>query len=306
MTLRKFSNYLIYVSLIFLVIYLVKKDYVALPENINYLYLLLSFLLMFLGFSLHGMTYSVVSKKFGLNVSIKDSIIAFGLYVFSRYIPGKVWVLIGPVSYFKDRYHYATDRLLTVSVTSQFINLWIGLTITSIAVAFVPLPLLSKILCVVVWLGLTLTLYTRIVHDFTKWVLLKTLKKEVNIPHITFKNSISTFPIFVLCWIAYTSGFFFFSLSFGARPNTLIYFAFPLASIIGMIAVFIPGGLGVREGALVVILLASKVPLHLATSISMASRVWFLIGELFIFVIGVLLKMQSRLTTKPSPPCVND
>ena len=61
---------------------------------------------------------------------------------------------------------------------------------------------------------------------------------------------------------------------------------FPLAATLGIMAVIAPGGLGAREGVLVGYLMLAGVPLAEATTISLASRLWFLVGEAFIFIVG--------------------
>ena len=88
-------------------------------------------------------------------------------------------------------------------------------------------------------------------------------------------------------------GFYFLCLSFNVQPNELIFFAFPLATIIGIIMIFVPGGLGAREGVLVVLLVSSNVPLQIATTISISSRLWFFFGEVFLFLVGLTSKYLS-------------
>jgi uncharacterized membrane protein YbhN (UPF0104 family) len=72
-----------------------------------------------------------------------------------------------------------------------------------------------------------------------------------------------------------------------------IAFAFGLAGSIGIMAVFAPGGLGVREGILTGFLTLAGVDLPVATTIAVTSRLWFLAGELFIFLLAVVLRPRN-------------
>jgi uncharacterized membrane protein YbhN (UPF0104 family) len=64
--------------------------------------------------------------------------------------------------------------------------------------------------------------------------------------------------------------------------------AFPLAATLGIIAVIAPGGLGAREGVLVAYLVLAGQSVADATTVAVAARLWFLAGELALFVIGWL------------------
>jgi uncharacterized membrane protein YbhN (UPF0104 family) len=291
---KKISTYIVYLSLIFLFIYLYKKDIFVIPRNLDYRYVLFSIILLFLGEIFHGMQFWIILKRYGYFISVIDSIRAYGLNIFSRYVPGKVWVFVGPVTYIKGKYGYPLDSLLTVSLSSQFIGLWIVLTLSMVVLFLSKLSFIIKLLCIIAWIALTLIVFTRYFHNLVQWLFLKVAKKTINIPQISIKKYISIFPVYILSWICSTVGFYLLCLSFGIVPNLITLFAYPLATIIGMLVVFIPGGLGVREGILVMLLIQSGIPAQLATTISVTSRLWALLGEAFIFLSGLILKIYNR------------
>ena len=291
---KKISTYIVYISLIFLVIYLYKKDIVVIPHNLDYRYVLFSIILLFLSELFHGMQFWVILKRYGYLISAIDSIRAYGLNIFSRYVPGKVWVFLGPVSYIKGKYGYPLDSLLTISLSSQFIGLWIGLALSMVVLFLSKLSIIIKLLCIIAWIALTLVVFTRYFHNLLQWLFLKVTKKTINIPQISIKKCISIFPVYIISWMCSTGGFYLLCLSFGMVPNLITLFAYPLATIIGMLVVFIPGGLGVREGILAMLLIQSGIPAQLATTISVTSRLWALLGEAFIFLSGLILKIYNR------------
>jgi uncharacterized membrane protein YbhN (UPF0104 family) len=63
-------------------------------------------------------------------------------------------------------------------------------------------------------------------------------------------------------------------------------FGFPLAGTLGIMTLISPGGLGTREAVLVGYLNLAGIPVVDATTIAVASRLWFLGGEIFIFILG--------------------
>jgi hypothetical protein len=87
----------------------------------------------------------------------------------------------------------------------------------------------------------------------------------------------------------------------GAEHILYLAGAFSAASLIGMFSVFVPSGLGVREGVLI-LMLAPIVSVEAAIVISFASRLWFTATELtgiaasWMFMRG-LVPRKSELDT---------
>jgi uncharacterized membrane protein YbhN (UPF0104 family) len=63
--------------------------------------------------------------------------------------------------------------------------------------------------------------------------------------------------------------------------------AFAFSYTLGFLAIFVPGGLGVREGILI-LLLSHYFPLPVATLISLFSRLWMTAVEVF----GLLVSLK--------------
>jgi hypothetical protein len=90
-------------------------------------------------------------------------------------------------------------------------------------------------------------------------------------------------------WLLWGGGFFLLcaGLSDQMFPFSTL-FCFPLATTLGILILFAPGGLGIREGVIVGYLTLLGIALPEAITLSAASRLWFLIGEFFVFVAGYL------------------
>ena len=82
-------------------------------------------------------------------------------------------------------------------------------------------------------------------------------------------------------------------------PNPVplgVGFGFPLTITLGVFAAFAPGGIGVREGVMVGYLALAGIPPHAAAAISIAARIWFILGELFMFVVGLAASAWVKRT----------
>jgi uncharacterized membrane protein YbhN (UPF0104 family) len=146
------------------------------------------------------------------------------------------------------------------------------------------------------WLVLTLILFSKYPHSFFLYLTKKFLKRELNLPFIQFKQILAVLPWYFLRWALFSLGFYL--LIFGLQSSALLYvgLAFPLAGTLGIAVLFAPGGLGIREGVLVAFLTASVFALEDATAISLASRLWFLAGEIFIFIFALIFsKIKSSI-----------
>jgi uncharacterized membrane protein YbhN (UPF0104 family) len=79
-------------------------------------------------------------------------------------------------------------------------------------------------------------------------------------------------------------------------PQTILFLtgALAISSTLGLIALFAPSGLGVREGALVYILSFMMAP-PVAVILSVLTRIWMTLIEIgLIGVVYLLRKLQRR------------
>ena len=291
---KKYFNYFIYISIIFLIITLIRYKYLGLPKVVYIQYFILSLVLLICGFILQGVTWKIILGEFNFKISYNDSIKSFGLSIFGKYIPGKLWMLLGKAGYIVKYYDYPTDSILTISFNAQFISLWVGLFLGAFGLIFLKITFLFGLFVLLSWIFLTLVVFSNKAHIFVQGLLKKILKKKINIPCFSFSTVFRILPFFTFYWLLYSIGFFFLYASMTNNLNLLILFVFPLAGTLGTIMVIAPGGLGIREGIIVSYLAAIGLNLFEATTISVFSRVWFLIGEFSIFIIALLLKRKVR------------
>ena len=111
-------------------------------------------------------------------------------------------------------------------------------------------------------------------------------------------RSVTIIPFFFFTWIFWCIGFYFFVSSI---VDDVIFpyigLGFSLATTLGVVAVIAPGGIGVREGVLVGFLTLSGMTVENATTVSVASRLWYLCGEIFIFLLGYFIHNYGEGST---------
>ncbi len=289
---------LLYLSFIFLIAYLIKFDYLKFNHlSLNFLPLIFSFLLLWTGFFVTTLSWGYALKVHGVKIDTRLAIISHGLSVFAKYIPGKVWVILGRAAYVSERTQNKVSNLSYISLKEQLLYILLGLLL-----AFVPTTVYFNreywvLVILLTIIGLILILFVRKFHDLFNFLLSKIMKREFNLPFLEFRLSLKLSARILVYWITWSVGFYFFMLS--VSPDIKFYHAyvFPLAVCYGVLAIFLSGGIGVREGIMVAYLTATGVDLQLAITISALSRLWFITGEVFIFLFSVLLNIRSKKTS---------
>lgn len=287
-----------YVSIVALFVTLYRRDYIALPGNIDYTCLSFSLFLLFAGFLLQALSYKYVLQAYGYPIKSRDSVIAFGLSVLSKYIPGKFWVHLGRGGYIRKKYDYPFGELVYISLYSQFMGMWNVVFFCSLGVFFLDVEWYIRGVIILAGLILSVVIFTRYFHIISGRIVQKALKKEVIIPALPFKKNIKVLPVFFVFWLLYALAFYLLAMSMDVvlKPLGIIYF--PLSTVLGIAAVFAPGGLGLREASLVGLLTLEDVVAVTATTLAALSRIWFLAGELFTLVLALILKAAERWSNR--------
>ena len=291
-------RYIFYASLLFLLVALIRADYLVIPVIHSYFKLALSLLLLFLGFLLNSVSWGKMVRQADLHVPLKDGIISHGLSIFAKYIPGKVWIIMGRAEYLAKKHHLSRKDMASLSLDAQFLALWAALMLGTVGMILIDSVNLYGLSVLILFLVLNLFIFTPLLHRITGKLLTRILKREIRFPRLSFHRLLRIIFWYGLSWGTWCISFYFLAGSLVEGPipfNTA--FAFGLAGSIGIMAVFAPGGLGVREGILTGYLTLAGVELPVATTIAVTSRLWFLLGELFIFLLASLLKANRNHTS---------
>ncbi|MDH5645042.1 MAG: flippase-like domain-containing protein [Candidatus Heimdallarchaeota archaeon] len=292
---KSWLTYFIYVSLLFLLLALINKDLIYIPEIINPEYLIASLFFLFTGFICSSLPWQHVLIKSNNPVKLSDSLISIGLTIFSKYIPGKIWTIIGPAGYIAQKYNYSGSHLTSLSLDNQLIILWTGLILSSFGLFSLNGLEQWGLIILILWFILSITIFTNVFHDAISFAIKSVFKRNINISRLSFRKVIVITPYFILTWLLWCTGFYFLSQALTSVDLPFISgLGFAFAGTLGIMVIIAPGGIGVREGILVGYLMMGGLDAKEAASISIASRLWFLSGEGFIFFTALVLKKTYK------------
>ena len=295
---KKYYHLFIVVSFVFVAFALAKIDYLSLPRLHSPVLLGLSMLLLCLGFVAEARVWKVTCGKFGCPISLKDSFSSIGLSVFGKYIPGKIWLIMGRAGYLNQHHSYSVKKLAYIALVSQLLIIWMGLGIGLIAVwnlSFVPEP--GKWGLVALWLISSLIMIHPFVHKKAAAFVRQITRGRVELPVLNFRDAVALIPTYLVRWILFSASFY--CAMQALSEVSLPWYAatiFPLAGTIGLFVFFLPGGIGVREGIIVFFLVQMGLDTASSVGLSVASRLWIVTGEIATFLVGFSLRR------KPSQP----
>ena len=292
---KVFFKVLIYLSLIFLVAYLYRFDYLDVRGlEMDPGFLLLSTFFLWAGFFMSTQSWWKALKVHDIIVTPKIAIISHGLSVFAKYIPGKVWVILGRASFISSN-KVVMRNASYISLKEQLIYVWLGLFI-GIGPLLYYYPLNGFVLLVLVLtLFFSFFLYSKAFHRLVIRLLSFLIRRGLDVPLVTFRE-VAPLILYVLSyWLLWMIAFYFFVYAFKIDFSISIIFAWPLGISLGVLALITPGGIGVREGIMTGFMILTGMAIETATTIAILSRLWFISGEIFIFFLSLgLNKFRLR------------
>ena len=252
-------------------------------------------MLLMCGFLFDAKSWQNILQKNGYPIKYLDAFSSSGLSIFTKYIPGKIWTILGRATYISEKYSIKTVDTSTASLQAQLLSLWSGTLIALLSL--IGYKTNSQTLqywllaLLIFWILLSIALFYKGFMKYSSLLLSKILNKDIQLPNINERKKIKTVPDFLAIWFFWSLAFFF--LIDGINLTTLPFttgFSFALGGTLGIIAVFAPGGLGIREGVIVAYLVTIGLSIEEATTISIVSRLWYLIGESIFFITAFTVK----------------
>ncbi len=291
---KKAFNILIYLSILYLVIYLYKLDYFRFHDiSFNPCYLIISIVLLFTSFIFQSLCWWKSLQVHGLKRSKKEAVISHGQSIFAKYIPGKVWVILGRAGYVsREKKEFKITAF--ISFKEQLIYIWIGLVVSAVPTfIFYGLRWMS-VLVVLITLFLSLLLLSQRINRFFFRLAEKIFHRKMELPLIDLRRSLSIVLFELVFWFLISAAFVFFINSITPEASVVMAFAYPLSICLGVLAIILPGGLGMREGILAGFLVLAGMEITMATTISIISRFWYMLGEVFLFLAASFLRIREK------------
>lgn len=263
--------------------YYLYKNWSALQQHqwqFDIVLILLSMLVLWLAFLGIVLIFKLIFKKLtNVNIGYLLMFRAFNIANIGRYLPGKVWSIVG-LFYLTGEYGISkkqtTLAIFANEVSYKGSGVLLGLCYFLFSSSFqnyLPLMLALLAICLVV-------IHPRILDKIINFAL-KLFKKQSITIDFSYSTIFMFFLMYIIVWEMHSLAFYVLVNSIAPLESVnIIKFStiLPLCWVVGYIILFMPGGIGVREGMLVITLGEFLSP-EVALVVAILQRIWFIIVE---------------------------
>ncbi len=261
-------------------------------RNINWYYIIFSYLLLLPSLFFYTYAWQLIIKELEKDKSISffNSLGIITVTNLGKYVPGKIWFALSRIDFTK-KFNFS-EKNIFLSILLESFYLFLG------ALFYFIFFLKRFFFLLILFLLIIITPhFFKIIFNF----LLKIFKKESMKFSFPIKKSIFLLFIYILSWLFQGIAFFLLIKSFYLEVDIKNLFSligiYALSWMLGFIVLIAPAGLGVREGS-ILFFLKSLFPIGIAGLIALLSRIWITIHELLNFLIFGLIfltKIRKRI-----------
>ncbi len=262
--------------------------------------LFISTLIFAFSYFIQTLAWYLITLKLGIALSTSDTLKSWFYSQLGKYVPGKVWLFLSRFYSYESK--GKSKKALSIALYFEMGTMIGAACLISLAVLIFhkekwPLYSWSQLgwLFPLLILGFA-ALHPRVLQKILNWVLIR-LKREPLSLSFSYHDILWILFVCIISWMVGGVGFYFFVDSvFPVAPHDILFLtgALAISSTLGLIAVFAPGGLGVREGVLVY-LLSFLMATPVAVIISVLTRLWMTLIEIgLIGVVYLLGQLQAR------------
>jgi uncharacterized membrane protein YbhN (UPF0104 family) len=255
--------------------------------HINYYFLVFSWLLSIGGGFLIALGWNLILRVLGGRLNYKRALKIFFITDLAKYIPGKVWTMVGKV-------YMCKEEGVPVAVTSTSVVIQpLIQVISGLLIFLLSLPFWTKtsdfinnlyFFFPLIPIGL-LFLHPAIMTKPLNFVLRKLKQKPIEIK-IKYRDILLILLLWCGLWVLTGITYYFLIISVHPFPLSNLPVTIGIFAIAGVSQFLTPSGIGVLEGMLTV-LLGLYFPLPVAILIALLARVWKTISELVCIAITV-------------------
>jgi len=255
--------------------------------HINYYFLVFSWLLSIGGGFLLALGWNLILRVLGGRLTHKKALKIFFITDLAKYIPGKVWTMVGKV-------YMCRKEGVPVAVTSTSVVIQpLIQVISGLLIFLLSLPFWTKtsdfmnnlyFLFFLIPVGL-LFLHPAIMAKPLNFVLRKLKQKPIEL-NIKYRDILLILLLWCGLWVLTGITFYLLIISVHPFPLSNLPVTIGIFAIAGVSQFLTPSGIGVLEGMLTV-LLGLYFPLPVAILIALLARVWKTVSELVCIAITV-------------------
>ncbi|HEU6452402.1 MAG TPA: lysylphosphatidylglycerol synthase transmembrane domain-containing protein [Gemmatimonadaceae bacterium] len=268
--------------------------------------LLLSGLIVFAAYAALVEAWRLVLRGWHYNLPIFDAVYIWFVSNLGKYVPGKVWT-ISVMAVMLQRRGVPPASAATASLLISLIYTLVGFLVAA-ATGASALSLPPVVVAAIVFLGAALLLAPHLLPRITT-LAGRLLGREIAIPTPSTRTIILTAAISAVAWVLYGIAFRVFTLGLlGSAPGSLaLYTAVYTGSyLIGFVAIFAPGGIGVRETVMTSALTGAGMAIGPALLVGVASRLWITVLEILPAALLLLIRPLRREKADAPPEVASD
>jgi len=233
--------------------------------------------------------------KLGHNISFKNAFWIVSSSQIAKYIPGGIWFAVGRV--YLGKSEKLKEEIVALSVVVETgLTFLVGILLFLLSVSLSGHKFFENFLLIVpIFFLFLIALYPRFLNRLMNFALGIFKRPAINLD-ISYSQILVLSIYFFGLWIAQIIGFYFLINAIYPIAISKIFSlaaVYTLSWMTGFIVIFAPGGLGVREG-MMTLLLSPILPTPLAIAISFIARVWITLFEIAIFFVGMLVKKLRK------------
>ncbi len=261
-----------------------------------------SLVLHLVAFTLFSQVWRWLIGAYGHNIRLSQAFRVAYLANLGRYIPGKIWTVFG-MAYLAKQIGIEERKSVSSWIVAQVYALTSSFALCAIIVfaepsiradltEIVPQGVIFGALALVVIVTIVLLSAPMFVEKLVN-VGLKLLRRSPISLIISRGLSARLFFGYFVCWALYGYAFWWFTIGISAESNLPVLVgigAFVIAYQVGYLALFAPGGIGVRELALTVVL--GPFIGEAAVAVAVAARLWNISAEILATIIAYRIKAQ--------------
>jgi uncharacterized membrane protein YbhN (UPF0104 family) len=273
------------------------------PFSLQPLPFILSTVIFVFSYFIQVGAWYLITRKLKIALSPSETLKIWFYSQLGKYLPGKIWL-------FLSRFHFYESKGQSRKVISVAIYLEVVTMVVAAGFIFMAALIVFKEMVSVYsgktfwWLLLPLILAFACLHPpmlqkILNWILIQFKREPVSLS-ISYSDILGILLVCTVSWAVGGIGFYLFANSvFPVAPQYTLFLtgALAISSILGLIAIFAPSGLGVREGALVY-LLSFIMATPVAVILSVLTRIWMTLIEIgligMVYLIGRFPNRSER------------
>lgn len=308
---------ILFLILFFLIAH-IAKNWNRLDEfiyEVHWTYLSLSILSLLASMLLLPLALRNIVGLLKYEISFKRMCVVLFYSQIAKYVPGGIWGYVGRVYLYKREGMNGSDAfacvfletiLILISGIIVFcISLFFGGEILS--VEWMPREYFNEIV-IAAMVILLLVVHPKVLNLLWKLMPARFSEEKLQLKY-SYSSVLRPALLLITFWLGVGGGFWLLVRSFyqiDVYMMPMAAGAYVSAWIMGFLAFFLPGGLGVRE-AVLVLSLNLYLPISISTISAIAARLWWVTGELSWTLLSLLwngFKSIKKVEKLEKPPSV--